>query len=722
MSVLVAASVISTLACGSGAHASSVALDKMVQEYHLENGLTLLVVENHEAPTIGVVTSFSVGGAEERPGINGVTHILEHMLFKGTVEVGTSDWDAEKVHYDRIEEITTQIKAEQKKGPKADAAKIEALRAERIAEEAEEKKYAVDNELSGYYEEAGGVGINAFTSYDVTAYLMSLPSNRLELWMYLESERLRRPILRQFYTEVQNVMEERRLRTDGDPEGKLVENLLAVAFDAHWYGYPVIGYPSDISSLTRTETEKWFREYYAPNQMTLVVVGDIDANEVHRLAKEYFGDIPAQTPPEPLETFDLPKEGTRYVEVEYDAEPRLMMGWHKENVPSPDDAALSVLSAVLTGGRSARFEKDLVEQRQLVASIDTDHEFPGNRWANLFLLQAEPRAPHTTAEVEQAIWEGLERLKREPVTERELEKAKNRIRAEDIRSLASNQGLAIKLAYFQAAHRDWRVVLDAADRIEAVTAADVQRVAKETFRRKGTIVAVLVEPSFEPDPEKEARGAEIATQMVTALGGRERLAGIRSVDVHASVAIQTPGGTMTAKSRTEYALPDRLRSEFSVFGQTMIRGMGPDGPWQVAGGAASQLEGDDAKEARGSLERDMFLLAFPIVREDYVLQAQPDQDGLRVLEARGPTGRAFTTFVDTKTGLPVRVEYESNHPMTGKTARFVEEFSDFRAVAGIRRPYKIVTKVDGQPFAETVVDELTINGPVSADDFVRPTG
>jgi len=704
------------------AAAPDVQLEKMVREYHLENGLTLLVVENHEAPTIGVVTSFSVGGAEERPGINGVTHILEHMLFKGTTEVGTSDWEAERAHYERIEEITQEIKAEQKKGPAADAAKIEALLEERVAEEAEEKKYAVDNELDGYYTEAGGIGVNAFTSYDVTAYLLSLPSNRLELWMYLESERLRRPILRQFYTEVQNVIEERRLRTDADPEGKLVENFLAVAFDAHWYGYPIIGYPSDIRSLTRTETEAWFKEYYAPNQMTLSVVGDVEADEVHRLAKEYFGDIPSQTPPEPLETFDLAKEGARYVEVEYDAEPRLMMGWHKPNVPSPDDASLAVISAILTGGRSSRLQKNLVETRQLVASIETDHEYPGNRWDNLFIVQALPRAPHSTAEVEEAVWQELERLKREPVSDRELEKAKNRIRAAHIRNLESNQGLAIQLAYFQAAHRDWRVLLETADFVEAVTIADVQRVAQETFRRKGTIVAVLVEPSFEPDPEKEARGAEIAAGMVKGLGGTERVGKIESADVKSDVAIETPAGSMKATSRTLYALPDRLRSEFSVFGQTMVRGLTSSDSWQVAGGAVSDVGGDEAKDARANLERDLFLLAYPAMSDQYVLQALPDDDGQHVIEVRGPSGRPFTTWVDSKTGLPTKVRYDSNHPMTAKSAEFVEEYSDYRDVAGVRRPHRIITKIDGELFGETTVTEVTINGPVSADAFARPTG
>ena len=493
----------------AGAGQGSVNLDDLVKEYHLDNGLTLLVVENHESPTIGLMTSFAVGAAEERPGVNGVCHILEHMLFKGTTEVGTTDWESERVHHARIEEITAAIKQEKADDRNIDWERIEELLAERQTEEDAAKQYAVDNELWGLYEEAGGVNLNAFTSYDITAYMLSLPSNRLELWMYLESERLRRPILRQFYTEVQNILEERRMSVDSDAAGKLTENFLATAFDAHWYGYPILGYPSDIESVTRTETEKWFRIYYAPNRMTITIVGDVEADDVREMVEEYFGDVPAQTPPEKMETFDIEKEGMRRVEVEFDAEPQIMMGWHKHCVPHPDDAALRVAAQILTGGRSSRLEKHLVEERQIAAAINADHEYPGNRWDNLFIVEGEPRAPHTAAELEEAIWEELERLKREPVSERELAKAKNRVRAAGVRKLESNVGLAIELAYHESGHGDWRVLTESADLIEAVTADDVLRVARETFRKSRTIAATLVEPAFEPDPEKEQQGRQV---------------------------------------------------------------------------------------------------------------------------------------------------------------------------------------------------------------------
>jgi predicted Zn-dependent peptidase len=704
------------------AGARSIDLGDLVQEFHLDNGLTLLVVENHESPTVGLATSFAVGAAEERPGIGGVSHILEHMLFKGTMEVGTSDWEAEQVHHRRIEELTRQMKEEQAKGRRADAERIEKLRAERAAEEEKAKQYAVDNEFDALYTAAGAQNTNAFTSYDATAYILSLPVNRLELWLYLESERLRRPILRQFYTEVQNVMEERRLRTDADPSGKLQENFLSVAFDAHWYGYPIIGWPSDIESVTRTEAEEWFRVYYAPNRMTLAVVGDVKAEDVHRRVTEYFGDIPAQEPPEMMETFDIERKGQRRIEVEYDAEPQLLMGWPKRNKPHADDAALRVVSQVLTGGRSSRLEKRLVEEKQIAASISTDHEYPGERWNNLFFLEALPRAPHTTAELEQAIWDELELLQREGITERELAKAKNRIRANEIRELESNLGLAIELAYSQAAHGDWRVIEDAEQALEAVTREDVAAVARRTFKRNLATVATLVAPAFEPDPAKEEQGRTVVNRMVDALGGSSKVAAIASARVVSDVALHVQGQTVNATARSVFALPDRVRNEFTIFGQTAVECTTPDDSWMARGGEPAPVEGDDLKEGRASLEREVFLLAYPVMKNAFVLQGLGQADGFEAVEVRGPTGRAFTTYFDPKTGLPARVRYHAQHPMTGQPAEFVEDFSDFRPVSGVLRPHRIVTSVDGDPFAEATVTEVIINGGVSDGDFVRPQG
>jgi len=708
------------LASPAGAKAPT--LEDLVREFTLDNGLTLLVVENHDSPTIGAVTAFAVGGAEEKPGLHGVTHILEHLLFKGTPEIGTKDWEAERPHHLRIEELTQEMLRE-KAEFEPDQDRIAELAAEREAEMAAAKELAVDNELDARYSEAGGVFTNAFTSYDVTAYIQAIPSNRLELWLYLESERLREPVLRQFYTEVQNVQEERRMSVDSQPGGALEETFLSTAFDHHGYGFSLIGYPDDIDGITRTEAEDWFRVYYAPNRLTIALVGDVDADDMHRRVQEYFGDIPRQDPPAPLETRDLPLRGPRRVDVEFDAEPRLVMGWHKANLPSADDAALRVVSQILTGGRSSRLERGLVEERQVAASVSTDHEYPGIRWDNMFVVQASPRSPHTAVELEEAIWEELGRMKREPVSERELEKAKNRIRAARMRELASNFWTAVQLAMHQSSFGDWRVMLESDAAVEAVTAEDVRRVSSATFRRNRTVTATLVAPSFEPDPEKEAAGTVAVAAMVEALGG-EAVTGIRSARVTTAVTLTTPMGAMEAIGRAVYAVPDRVRSELEIpsFGMTQVQAV--DGPvvWSEARGQVSELEGDEARSLREDLERDFFLLAYPAVRHDYVLQGEAGDGTESVVEVRRPSGKPFTVFLDGETSLPVRVIYEGAHPMTGEPAAIEESFSDFREVDGVRRPHHIVTSVDGEKFAESVVTGVTINGNVAADEFALPAG
>jgi len=213
---LLAALALALLSPPSARAGDAPSLEDAVREYHLDNGLTLLVLENHDSPTIGAVTAFAVGTAEEKPGAIGVTHILEHMLFKGTREIGTTDWKAERIHHERIEALTDEIFGLRARRP-VDQERIDRLLAERAEEIAAAKQYAVDNELMAHYQEAGGTQLNAFTGTDVTAYVQAIPSNRLELWMYLESERLRDPVLRQFYTEIENVQEERRLSVEGDP-------------------------------------------------------------------------------------------------------------------------------------------------------------------------------------------------------------------------------------------------------------------------------------------------------------------------------------------------------------------------------------------------------------------------------------------------------------------------------------------------------------------------
>jgi predicted Zn-dependent peptidase len=304
-------------------------------------------------------------------------------------------------------------------------------------------------------------------------------------------------VLREFYKERGVVMEERRLRTDDSPTGLLYETFTSTAFQAHPYGVPTIGWASDIQSLTPAAAEEFFKTYYGPNNATVAIVGDINPKEVVTLLEQTFGKIPAAPSPPPIVTREPPQRGERRVEVEFDAEPALAIGYHKPALGHPDDFVFDVIDSVLTEGTTSRLYKKLVKETRLAVSVMSDTNYPGVRAPNLFVIAATPRAPHTTAEVETAILEEVERLKTEPVSANELEKVIHHLDADLVRSLRSNSGLASQLSFYQTVAGTWRYVVQARDRIAAVTADDVQRVAGQYLTRANRTVAVLVKKPAE---------------------------------------------------------------------------------------------------------------------------------------------------------------------------------------------------------------------------------
>jgi predicted Zn-dependent peptidase len=317
------------------------------------------------------------------------------------------------------------------------------------------------------------------------------------------------PVLREFYKERGVVMEERRLRNEDSPNGLLFETFTSAAFRAHGYGIPTIGWASDILSLTPAETEAFFKTHYSPNQATIALVGDIDPVAVITLMERTFGTIPA-APTTPLPaTVEPEQRGERRVEVEFDAEPSIVIGYHKPALGHPDDDVFDVINAILTDGLTSRLEQKLVREQRLAAAVNSDANYPGMRAANLFILTATPLAPHTTGEVEAAVYEELERIKREPVSSKELEKVVNNLDADLVRTLRSNGGLASQLSLYQAVAGDWRYILKSRDKVAAVTAADIQRVATQYFTRSNRTVAVLVKKGYDK-PIKTVTTSEVA--------------------------------------------------------------------------------------------------------------------------------------------------------------------------------------------------------------------
>ncbi len=479
--------------------AASPSLADRVIEHKLANGLTVLMVERHQTPVVSINITFAVGGVNEQVGQTGIAHLYEHMAFKGTRTIGTKDYEKEKPILDELSRVGTELERRQQAlaakltPPSAEEqSAVEALQ-KRFAElQAQAAQYVVGNEMALLYQRHGGVGLNASTGKDLTRYTISLPSNRLPLWAAVESDRMANPVLREFYKERGVVMEERRLRNDDSPQGQLFETFTSAAFRAHHYGVPTIGWGSDILSLTPADTEAFFKTYYGPNQATIALVGDIDPKETIELIEQTFGKIPAAPTPPPVVTVEPEQRGERRIEVEFDAEPMLAIGYHKPGLGHPDDDVFDVIDAILTDGLTSRLHQRLVRDKRIAASVSSDANYPGVRAPNLFIITATPLAPHTSAEVEAAIYEELERLKTEPVTEKELQKVLNNLDADLVRALRSNTGLASQLALYQTVAGDWRYVLKSRDRIAAVTAADVQRVAKQYLTRTNRTVGTLV--------------------------------------------------------------------------------------------------------------------------------------------------------------------------------------------------------------------------------------
>ena len=476
-----------------GVPAGAQQLEGKVVEHTLKNGMKFLFFERPEAPVFSGVIVFRVGGVDEHVGITGIAHMFEHMAFKGNRVIGTRNYAAEEAIMRRADEAAERLRrllAE----PNPDPQQVAKLRKEVTDIEAEARPHIVKDELDEIYSRNGGTGLNASTSRDVTNYYISLPSNRFELWALLESQRIADPVLREFYSERDVVAEERRLRTDTQPDGKLYEATTGAAYLAHPYGSPTIGWMSDILNLTREQALAFRKTYYVPNNAVAAIVGDIRPSEAIPIIEKYFGPIPAGPAPPPVGTKEPPQEGERRVEVAFDAEPQFTMMFHKPALPHVDDFVFNVIDSLLTEGRTSRLYRTLVRDKRIATDVGSTPAYPGERYQNLFVVAATPRHPHTVAEVETAIMAEIERLKTERVPDEELQKVKNNAEAAFVYALQSNMGLASQLAEYQAVAGDWRYLIRWRDTIRKITADDVMRVAKQYLTKSNRTFGQIVRP------------------------------------------------------------------------------------------------------------------------------------------------------------------------------------------------------------------------------------
>jgi predicted Zn-dependent peptidase len=465
--------------------------EKKVSVKTLANGLTVLVCERPEAPVFSFFTLVDTGADREVPGITGLAHMFEHMAFKGTDRIGTSDYAAEKPALEAVEAAYAAYDAERRKRVGRDPAKVEELEKAWRAKIAEADRFVVPNEFGEIVERQGGVGLNAYTNSDETGYFYSFPSNRLELWAYLESERYLKPVMREFYKERDVVFEERRMSTESRPTARMIEQFLAAAFTAHPYGQPVVGWPSDLTSFSASDALAFHAKYYVPANMTIAVVGDVKAAELFPLIDTYFARLPATPKPLPLRTQEPAQHSERRVVMRDQAQPFYVEGYHRPAYDDPDDAVYDVLSDLLSSGRTSRLYRSLVRDKRIAAGAAGFSGLPGIKYPSLFAFYGIPVPGHTPQEIQDAIRVEIERLKSEDVSEAELRMVKTRVRANLIRQLDSNQGLAIQLATYQARRGDWRALFGDVERIQGVTAADVRRVANATFRDDNRTVAVI---------------------------------------------------------------------------------------------------------------------------------------------------------------------------------------------------------------------------------------
>jgi predicted Zn-dependent peptidase len=456
--------------------------EKQITVKVLDNGLTILVCERHEAPVFSFFTYVDVGADREVPGITGLAHMFEHMAFKGTDKIGTTDYAGEKVALAKVEEAYAAYDRERLRSVGRDDKKVAELeKAWKDAMDAA-NKYVVPHAFDTIVEENGGVGLNAFTSNEETGYFYSFPSNRVELWAYLESERFLHPVLREFYKERDVVYEERRMRTDSNPNGRLFEQFLGTSFIAHPYGRPVVGWPSDLQHFSATDAQQFFDKYYVASDLTVAIVGDVKASEVIPICEKYFGRLPRQPKPEALVTVEPAQNSEREVILHEAAQPLYIEGYHK---PSASDLKtepiFDALQDLMSNGRTSRLYRSLVRDKKIAAFAGGFNDFPGAKYPDLFVFFAVPTPGHTPEELRDAIRTEITRLQKEDITDDELNTVKTRVKADLIRQLGDNEGLANNLATNQALLGDWRELFREVDRIDKVTKADIRRVASETF-------------------------------------------------------------------------------------------------------------------------------------------------------------------------------------------------------------------------------------------------
>ena len=474
-----------------------------IEERTLSNGMKLLLYPRHDEPTISGGWVAHVGSANERPGITGISHLFEHMMFKGSQVIGTTNVKKDLEIIAEQEKVRSEIRAEEAKlrvalrrgeiddltKPESKSARMKELDRKFDELVKAQREVLVKNEFDRIYTKAGGSGMNAFTNKDMTAYFITVPKNKLELWMWMESDRLANPVFREFYAERDVVFEERRLRTESTPTGKLEEAFDEMFWHGHPYTWPVVGYPSDIPAITKAQADDYYGLYYAPNNLTAILIGDFDPKEAATLAETYFGRIPrGKVPPPEMTTLPPKWEAEMRFLGEAETNPQVTVQWHTTAFQHKDSYPLQVLAQILNG-RTGRLFKGMVLPADAVATQVSATQ-QSQKYGGEFAIEAECKEGKRPEEVEKAAYIEVEKLQKDLVPALELQKVKNNVAANSFRRMTSNIAILFQ-TMFNEGLGDWREINDGPKKIQAVTAEDVRRVAQAYLTKENRGVAIF---------------------------------------------------------------------------------------------------------------------------------------------------------------------------------------------------------------------------------------
>ena len=485
------------------AQAAGVTLD--VKEHVLKNGMKILMIPKPGVPRVVCHIYFKVGSINERPGITGSAHVHEHLMFKGTEVMGVTDYAKDSAIDRKIDALMDQIYREKYWKAAGDTAKIAGWQKE-VGELAEaEKAFIIKDDLWTQYMKNGGTGLNASTSQETTGYYVTLPSNKIELQMLMESDRLMNARFREFYSEKDVIMEERRL-SENQPGYFFGEQVDAAFFTASPYHWDVIGWMDDLKKMTKQDLVEFHNRYYVPNNAVAIYVGDFDPAAVIAMAEKYFGRLPKGPDLEPIRTGEPPQYSEKRLYGEGPAATSLRMMFHTPPDGHADTAALSILASTLGsgggggrgggrgGGGTGRLYKLLVRDKQLAVSASASSR--AQWYVGTFQFNATPRLDKGVKpeDLEKEIWAEVEKVKKEGLTEEEIQKAKNKGEAAFIRGLASTSGLASRVGRADLM-RGWRSILTDLDDLKKVTNDDIKRVAAAYFVKDNSLTAIYTRKS-----------------------------------------------------------------------------------------------------------------------------------------------------------------------------------------------------------------------------------